>query len=966
MSLQFISVIRQGLSTRLPVADSGATSPGLHNKPLAEALAVRARATIGTVAGAPVTMQLFGPHDVAGIDPHQLVRRSDPPPGAQSFDTSLFVQIEFEHPALPWIHTPLAQSGGRLRPWIALVVLERTSPNAPVDLAPVQDDRLAVLTVADAADLPPIDETWAWAHGQVALDDSTPAAPADLAALIAQPSRAALSRLICPRRLDEGKHYVACVVPTFEAARTAGLGETPDTTINPAWGPGAQFPLQLPVYHHWDFFTAEADNFEQAVRRLRRAHAPARAGRVIDASHPGRTAVEDPAADALPLAGALRPAALSIAPYTGPAVAGYERLARTGEVVTSPGGQTYPVVNVPLYAGKHVGATSAATAPAWVRQLNTDPRHRIAASLGARIVRANQEALMTSAWNQVGDIEEANRRLRRARLGREASARIVARHIEPLADLGRLGVLAPAFARLALEGPNRTIAGLVADSRLPALSLGASYTALLRPGGRIARRMLPNPKDAPAVAGGIDAGQINPDRGQAGRPGGLVTLEGVLAVVESALASVRGGGVRTPVVTTRIAPTAPGRVRVETRVTGTRTAVTAIRVSDATGMVGSAEPTLTIRGTFSLPAGAAVRRIDPSRLTPGALSELPGTLAIEVGGGGVDVTRAHKLALEALFSPLEPPPARSQTALGIPQVARQALASIDPQKSIVRAVMDRITLPDGLIAADPLDDVLAAPQFPAPLAPDLIRLAPDMLLPGLDEVQPDHVFAVLSNNAFVQALLAGANYEIMRELRWRGFPTDERGTSFHRFWRADADELPDLHRIRTGKLGDAISGGLSDVVVVIRSDLIARFPGTQVFAVPATIGGATARPDFTKPELPLFRGQIAPDVAYYGFGFSEQTATASPGRYLVFQEPLGSASFGLDIDSQVTGFPANARDLAWSHVTMAGDYVRAEQLGPAFLDNGATWGATAADQAASTLQQPMRAAVHFRDLLGAG
>ena len=125
---------------------------------------------------------------------------------------------------------------------------------------------------------------------------------------------------------------------------------------------------------------------------------------------------------------------------------------------------------------------------------------------------------------------------------REASKRIVARHIEPLDDVRRLGVLAPAFARLALDGPQRTVAGLIADSRVPELSLGPSYTALLRPGGRIARKLLPVPADAATVPGGIDAGQLEPDRGIDARPGGLVTLDGVLAVVDAARDSVRGGG----------------------------------------------------------------------------------------------------------------------------------------------------------------------------------------------------------------------------------------------------------------------------------------------------------------------------------------------------------------------------------------------------------------------------------------
>src|SRR5262249_1724443 len=163
-----------------------------------------------------------------------------------------------------------------------------------------------------------------------------------------------------------------------------------------------------------EFFTGKADDFEQAVRRLRHIDPPAKAGRVVDASDPGRAVVRDPGAVALPLAGALKPNTLQVTPYNGPAVAGYVQLARTGAVVTSPGGQAYPVINVPLYAGKHVGATNAGTAPNWVRQLNTDPRNRIAAGLGARIVRDNQEALMRSAWDQAGDLAEINRRLRRA------------------------------------------------------------------------------------------------------------------------------------------------------------------------------------------------------------------------------------------------------------------------------------------------------------------------------------------------------------------------------------------------------------------------------------------------------------------------------------------------------------------------------------------------------------------------
>ena len=945
MSLLFVSVVREGLSSTLAIPDTGVSSAELTDRQLADLLKFNASAILGGSSAATVPIQTFGPAQVDGMDPTRLVLRTDPPPSAQGFDTSLFPLIEFDVPGLPWMFTPLAANNNRLRPWLALVVLPVGADGpSPLDIEPLKHGRLAVLTVNQLADLPPIDDTWAWAHAQFAVVGAT-ATAADLTALVRDHHEATLSRLLCPRRLSVRQHYVACVVPTFEAGRTAGLKQTPDQTANPAWGPKAIFPLQLPVYYSWEFFTGDAANFEQSVRQLRSIAPPAKAGRVLDASDPGRDVVRDAGASALPLAGALRPDTLQVPSYTGPAVAGYERLARVGETVTSPAGQTYPVVNVPLYAGKQVGATSAASAPGWVHELNTDPRHRVAAALGAKIVQNNQEALMGSAWDQAGDLAEVNRRLRRARLGRAASAGIVKRHITPLADVQQLAVFASVASRLALAGVNRTLAGLAADSRLPALVLSPNYTALTRPGGRIARRL--STDAARGVVTGIDAGTIEPDRGIAVRPGEMVTLKNVTDVVRGGRPAARRGPVaRTPGVT----PVPAAAV------------VQEIKVADAGSVGGSKGSSLTLKGPFTIPGGATIARISPATLSPQSLAEMPGRVMVATGRATIDVTDANKKALAAMFTPALQDSAAQPPALGVAQVAAQALTAIDPEKCIAKGVRARMTIPANLASADQLEDVLAAPRFDAPLSVDLIRIAPDLLLPGLDEIALDRVFAVVSNPAFVQALLAGANYEMMRELRWRGFPTDERGTSFHRFWRADADEIPDLSTVRAGALGSAVTGG-ADVVVVVRSSLLARFPGTQIFSVPGDASSGTLKPNFDNPVLPIFKGQLSSDVAFFGFGFTAQAATGTPGQYLVFQQPAGAPSFGLDLVG-AGGFPANASDLGWNDVTMTGSFVKAEKLGPAFADNGATWGDSAADQAVSTLQQPVRAAIHFRQLLG--
>jgi hypothetical protein len=966
MSMQFVSVVREGLATKITVPDGGAASTALAGATLDSTLGFSVAAKVSGAYAPDVPMRLVGPDHADGID-HGIVLRTDPPRGAQFVDTTLFPQVEFDPPGLPWMLTPLARNNQRLRPWIALVVLPVTGEHVPLDKRTEEQGRLPVLTVQALKDLPPIEETWAWAHAQYVTGTSTAVSAAELTGLETANRAATLSRLLFPKRLAAGEYYVGCVVPTFEAARRAGLKEAADATVNPAWGPNASFPLRLPVYYYWEFFTGEVGNFEEAVRRLRRSDPPAEAGRLLDASKPGRAVVEDAAADDLPLAGALRPDALKITDYNGPAVAGYQQLARTGEVVTTTGGQKYPVVNVPLYAGKHIGATNTAAAPAWVRSLNTDPRNRLAAGLGAEIVRKNQEDLMRSAWDQVGRVEEANRRLRRAKLGRQAAARIVDRHIKPLDEVRQLGLLAPAFERIAIAQTDRTLSGLVGESGMPPILLSASFLSLTRPGGRLGRR-LATPETVPGVVAGVDDGVFTGDRGELGRPGGFVTLEGVLAVIDSARTSVNSGGGRTPVDLGSVEPTIPGRLAVATRAVGGRSRATSIRLFDPAAAVGGAPGQATLRGRFALAPAAATRRVEPIELSRARIARLPGKVEIVVGNTTLDLSEAHKTALADLLAPLEPAAESPAPPLGIDGVAKKAMAAIDPEESIAQAVLSRLELPAELTGDDPLDEVLACPVFPAALATDLIAVAPDLLLPGLEEVEPDRVFAVLSNNTFVQSVLAGANYEIMRELRWRGYPTDERGTSFRRFWNPDEDEVPELHTIKAGKLGAAVSNGATDVVVVIRSDLLSRFPGTQLFAVPADTSGTTPKPDFTKPELPTFRGRISDDVSFFGFAFTEQTARGTPGRYLVFQEPLTAPSFGLDPPSAATAFPANADDLSWSNVPISEGFVRVAGTGfgpwSTFGDRGTKWGESAAGQAAATLQRPVRAAVHFKDLLG--
>src|SRR5207249_845035 len=64
----------------------------------------------------------------------------------------------------------------------------------------------------------------------------------------------------------------------------------------------------------------------------------------------------------------------------------------------------------------------------------------------------------------------------------------------------------------------------------------------------------------------------------------------------------------------------------------------------------------------------------------------------------------------------------------------------------------------------------------------LRNLSQDMIAPGLNDVPDNTVSLLKTNPRFVEAYMAGLNHEMARELLWRGYPTDQRGTYFQSFW----------------------------------------------------------------------------------------------------------------------------------------------------------------------------------------
>lgn len=968
--LLFFPWLRQGFAARLSQPDTGAAT-----LPAAVNLAMRLDVTGDPATDPGANLRVRGPADVIGIDPRQVVRM-EPADGSTDFEALDLAAIEFDNPDLPWMFTPAAADAqGRLRPWIVLVVVKVQDG---VQLRPPASEPLPVLEITAPArpadELPELADSWAWAHAQLSWTRDEPPTPAALQQLVATRPELSISRLLSPRRLEAHTDYLACVVPAFEVGRCAGLGlaQPNPATLAPAW-PNAQDPSRatLPVYLHWRFRTGEREDFETIVDRLVPRDLSETVGRrPLSLARPGFAFPATPGRDGLiALEGALQPVGMprmALADATGP---GWPAALQT--LLNAQADGSDPLIGPPVYGRWLAGRAQVGTGnpPSWLDDLNLDPRERIAAGLGTRVVQAQQDELVAQAWAQAGEIAAANQRRRQIQLAGSIGAKLLARHVEPLSR-GQAGqddalwrLAAPARARLLLQDPAATgttvpMQALLARTSASDASLSAPLRRLTRPRGALARR-------SARLARKLDAAApVVAPTGQLFR---VFFVPGIIGRVEPV---VRG----------------------------------AVTIDDASARAGGADAALLYAGMTDAAVAATPRRPDFT------LSGEP-LLTVAVPPGGV-LTRAAPRAGSAVPRlpvnppdppdppdppapaphPVPPPPRDSADAAAFRAAARRHLALVNPAplptlpvftvqlQSLLVAQRSEVAArlaPGALLAqrwqqaveisgdtppasATSLDGTLGlVPRFNLPASEPLARLSQDWLLPGLQQVPADTVALLEPNRRFIEAFMLGLNVEMTRELLWRDFPlAHELGTYFERFWRRvtrDADILP-LADWGSARLGQQAPRGPTGaparvpLVLLLRSALLRRYPGTAVYAVRGIADGASRRPPAEGGEElpPLFRGTLEPDVAFFGFDLPLAEAIGSPGWYFVLQQQPTEPRFGID-DPPVAG---------------AGTHVRLDRRPDgAPLPAGQPW-ATQAGQAAQVLRQlPVRVLIHASELL---
>jgi hypothetical protein len=859
---RFYSWLRQGLL-------AGLSGPGISSPGTAGRLALPVRLTVNERAPIDVNVQLHGPGDITGLDAREIIR-TEPHAHMTDFEPNYFPAIEFDRPDFPWLFTPASpDSARRLRPWICLIVVPReratlkTNPQRP----------LPAITCA-LEDLPDLDQSWAWAHAQIVASQSAtpdPSPHATLQKLLHDHPERTLSRLLAPRRLDPNTAYYACLVPTYDVGRKAGLGEpiTPEDeqTLKPAWvknaAPG---PVTLPVFFQWEFRTGLAGDFESLARRLKAQSLPSTVGlRPVDIRTPGwgmPTLLSGAPGSLLDLGGAL------LTPETQPR-AWPDQPRKTfqlalGAILNAPaamaGTSGAPaLLGPPLYGQWYVDRDSLPPAdqpPHWFRDLNLDPRHRIAAGIGTTVIRNEQEPLMASAWDQLEQERRDRQRLKRAQLAEAVGDSLSKKHFAAL-DPARL---------LQLTGPAlRTLTGTATS-----------------------------PTPPPTITNNLLSGH----------------------------------------------PAVTGAFR---------------RLTRAHGPIASHAATL-----------------DALRL--------PATSPASTAGQAFRPLMQFAVATKQRQAPA----LREWSELKVEMLWRLA-----PKEAVLAAV--KKTMP----TVENTELTTFAPSFPQPMYEPLRDYAPDLLLPGMDQVPSNTIALLKTNPELIEAYMVGLNHEMSRELLWRGFPTDQRGTYFRQFWDAGGDELPstdaerearfDITRITSwaadSRLGSHSARGsaVGQMVLLIRGDLLRRYPRAMVYALESVWSADGTRRELgTVERYPIFRATQAPDITMLGFPLTEADVRGAdnkvgghPGWFFVLQEQPTEPRFGMDVATTYGGTPAHWRDLTWGH--LAQDEAALKQIVYVPIDgllkdavvDQIPWGKNSAHMATITRQPPFRVAVHARTWLPA-
>lgn len=365
-------------------------------------------------------LSLVGPGDIKQVKPVIISQIYPPAINTQRFNPTTMPFVEFYEADFPWRYTPLPveETTDSCVPWLLLVavyddeyklVMEKGKKRVEFNLS---EERYKEV-------FPSASLHHKLAHVQLGEEGED------------NDEAEGIARLLCASKLDMDQHITVFLLPAFEAGRLSGLNQgyagVAKDELSWSW---EKKRTVFPVYYHWSFYTAnQSGTFEELANKLNmtpdEAYDTMQANLTVDIAESGLAKdglqnyrdnqqeypIDVPAALMLGM-GNQKGKELRKEPddYTE---------ALKEELLLNPvfteNADTLqdedPWVVPPVYGARHLLSTDL-KGDGVVPEVNLTLRHRIAAGMGASVVKENQESFVHRAWQKVEKINELNQKLR--------------------------------------------------------------------------------------------------------------------------------------------------------------------------------------------------------------------------------------------------------------------------------------------------------------------------------------------------------------------------------------------------------------------------------------------------------------------------------------------------------------------------------------------------------------------------
>lgn len=1079
-SYSFLPWVRQGFGNEIIEADSlGNTLPAdaVLERPEIQITAKVKASKEGSeqIKSILKTAKVQGPGDVLGVN-HEAIIRTNPKRGVTNFETNNLCYVEFYEEDLPWRFTPARPVGNKLRPWLALVVLkenefEKSTGGTPTPYITIAQEALDVVFCNEK-------DTYALAHVHVLEDlgDNTANPAPQLAKKLAQNQDLALSRILCPRKLEfttpdpslkyDPNVYHAFLIPAFETGRLAGL-QLPIADIpaqQSSWSKSGissgKNPTRYPYYYTWSFSVDKGGDFESLAELLEARELPNTVGkREMSMSSIGYGIETTQAADVIAFVeGAMKHPQYETAPWPMSDQDLRQQLLKVlnisadlqsttpssnTNIFYSPALENDPIIAPPIYGQWHKGVTRLRNNSSdWLHSLNLHPSHRAAAGLGVQVVQKHQETFMELAWEQIGAINEANQKKRESELMKRTSQVIANTKLFPQNELDLIIATGKTFDVLKTSQSSETLRRMLNKSVVPTALRSGTFakiannftpTALMTSDGSDGATAILNKKlftrlnqTVTNAAGGRGNSRISAALPRIEPQMALTSVQAYQAINEvvlnppvSFMQSLADAIMK--VNSSRFTTTQVlGKLNIDPNLSTKEKEAIKTRASDILNAVTSRRSN-TADAAIELKISEKVfkDRISPN-FNEGIYGSNKKVKFIKAGTIKEVILFDQQLIVENRANYLNEFTSKfMDLSSGImrPKVYMKPVKNLlnanfytsikkelDPSKNFTRNLASLIHSAQTLTNRP----LMAYPRFPFPVYNYLKEISADYIIPNISEIAPNTITLMEPNNQFIESFMMGMNHEFSRELLWREFPTDRRGSYFRHFWEYDNDpnatiELGDDYNVYINKLlsNQDQSADIKEIhkwnnslgknnhkkgpglVLLIKGDLLRKYPNTLVYAQKAEFQANKNKQrelgDYNKSNVlwPIISGSLEPDVYFFGFHLTTDQANGNrvndPGYFFVMRERPGQVSFGLDdLEGALNKTPENWDNVTWEHIT-GNASTQPSQLAITDVSiklshsgtgpRTAKWGGSSSDMAYILYQSPILFARHASTML---